>query len=121
MRAPYFVDASGDAWLARAAGAPAERGDQLQYPSMMFYMQHVDLERALPALFDLPDLLERHYASDGLPRRSGNVIPTGRPGEVLVAMSRVAIDGRAIDVPTTPSSPAARCSAASKRSDARPS
>jgi hypothetical protein len=97
VRAPYFVDASGDAALARAAGAPCERGERPQYPSMMFYMQHVDLERALPALFDLPDLLERHYASDGLPRRSGNVIPTGRPGEVLVAMSRVAIDGRAID------------------------
>jgi hypothetical protein len=97
MRAPYFVDASGDAWLARAAGAPAERGERLQYPSMMFYMQHVDMAAALPALFDLNDLLERHFGSDGLPRRSGNVIPTGRPGEVLVAMSRIALDGRAID------------------------
>ena len=97
MRAPYFVDASGDAWLARTAGAPAERGERLQYPSMMFYMQHVDLAAALPALFDLNDLLERHFRSDGLPRRSGNVIPTGRPGEVLVAMSRIALDGRAID------------------------
>jgi hypothetical protein len=97
MRAPYFVDASGDAWLARAAGAPAARGERLQYPSMMFYMQHVDLAAALPALFDLNDLLERHFASDGLPRRSGNVIPTGRPGEVLVAMSRVAIGDRAVD------------------------
>jgi FAD-dependent oxidoreductase family protein len=60
-------------------------------------MQHVDLERALPALFEFGDLVERHYASDGLPRRSGNLIPTGRPGEVLVAMSRVAIDGRPLD------------------------
>jgi hypothetical protein len=97
MRAPYFVDASGDAALARAAGAPCERGERLQYPSMMFYMQHVDLDRALPALFEFADLVERHYESDGLPRRSGNLIPTGRPGEVLVAMSRVAIDGRPLD------------------------
>jgi hypothetical protein len=97
MRAPYFVDASGDAWLARAAGAPATRGERLQYPSMMFYMQHVDLAAALPALFDLNDLLERHFATDGLPRRSGNIIPTGRPGEVLVAMSRVAVGERPID------------------------
>jgi len=97
MRAPYFIDASGDAALARAAGAPATRGERLQYPSMMFYMQHVDLALALPALFDLNDLLERHFAADGLPRRSGNIIPTGRPGEVLVAMSRVAIDGRPVD------------------------
>jgi hypothetical protein len=97
MRAPYVVDASGDAWLARAAGAPASRGERLQYPSMMFYMQHVDLTAALPALFDLNDLLERHFVSDGLPRRSGNIIPTGRPGEVLVAMSRVAVGNRPID------------------------
>ena len=97
LAAPYFVDASGDAALALAAGAPTERGEQLQYPSMMFYMQHVDLEQALPHLFDLNDLLERHFTSGGLPRRSGNIIPTGRPGEVLIAMSRVAIDGRPPD------------------------
>ncbi len=96
-RAPFFVDATGDAALARLAGVAVERGETLQYPSMMFYMQHVDLGRALPALFELNDLLERHFASDALPRRSGNLIPTGRPGEVLVAMSRVAIAGRAVD------------------------
>jgi hypothetical protein len=96
-RAPFFVDASGDAAVARAAGLAVERGQTLQYPSMMFYMQHVDLERALPALFELNDLLERHFASDHLPRRSGNLIPTGRAGEVLVALSRVAIDGRPVD------------------------
>src|SRR5262245_5492802 len=42
MRAPYFVDASGDAALAAAAGAPTARGETIQYPSMMFYMQRVD-------------------------------------------------------------------------------
>lgn len=97
IAAPYFVDASGDAALVQAAGAPTEKGESLQYPSMMFYMQHVDLDRALPHVLALGDLLARHYESDRLPRRSGNVIPTGRPGEVLVAMSRVAIDGRAVD------------------------
>src|SRR4030095_7886155 len=91
MRAPYFVDASGDAAVARAAGARVTRGERLQYPSMMFYMQHVDLTQALPALVELNDLLERHFQTSGLPRRSGNIIPTGRPGEVLVAMSRVSI------------------------------
>jgi hypothetical protein len=97
MRAPYFIDASGDAALAQAAGAPTEKGAVLQYPSMMFYMQRVDLEQALPHLFDLNDLLEQHFDTAGLPRRSGNIIPTGRPGEVLVAMSRVGIEGRPID------------------------
>src|SRR5262245_25756082 len=97
LRAPYFIDASGDAALAAAAGAPTEKGATLQYPSMMFYMQHVDLDRAVAHLFDLNDLLERHFDTAGLPRRSGNVIPTGRAGEVLVAMSRVAIEGRPPD------------------------
>jgi hypothetical protein len=97
MRAPYFIDTSGDAALALAAGAPTEKGAALQYPSMMFYMQHVDLETALPHLFTLNDLLEQHFQSAALPRRSGNLIPTGRPGEVLVALSRVAIQGRAPD------------------------
>ena len=97
MRAAYFIDASGDSLLSLAAGAPTEKGEALQYPSMMFYMQRVDLEQAIPHLFDLNDLLERHFDTAGLPRRSGNIIPTGRAGEVLVAMSRVGIEGRALD------------------------
>jgi hypothetical protein len=97
LRAPYFIDASGDAVLALAAGAPTAKGETLQYPSMMFYMQRVDLEQALRHVLALGDLLERHFASAGLPRRSGNVIPTGRPGEVLVAMSRVGVEGRPLD------------------------
>jgi hypothetical protein len=97
LRAPYFVDASGDAALALAAAAPTETGETLQYPSMMFYMQHVDMDQAFPHLFELNDLLERHFDTAGLPRRSGNLIPTGRAGEVLVAMSRVAIEGRPPD------------------------
>src|SRR5262249_47025977 len=97
LRAPYYIDASGDAALALAAGAPTERRDPLQYPSMMSDMQQVDLNEALPHLFELNDLLERHFDTAGLPRRSGNLIPTGRPGEMLVAMSRVAVDGRPLD------------------------
>lgn len=97
LRAAYFVDASGDAALAAAAGASVDRSGTAQYPSTMFSMQRVDLERALPAMTGFAELLERHYASEGLPRRSGHLIPTGRAGEVLVAMSRVALDGRPPD------------------------
>jgi hypothetical protein len=97
VQAPYVIDATGDAAVVADAGLPTERGAALQYPSMMFTMQHVDLEAALPTLLQLGELLERHYESAGLPRRSGNVIPTGRPGEVLVAISRVAVGGRAPD------------------------
>src|SRR5438046_985574 len=97
MKAAYFIDASGDSLLALAAGAPTAKGETLQYPSMMFYMQRVDLETALPHLFELSELLDKHFDTAGLPRRSGNIIPTGRPGEVLVAMRRVGIAGRPLD------------------------
>jgi FAD dependent oxidoreductase len=95
--ARVYVDATGDAELARLAGVPTRVGDAIQYPSMMFTMQHVDLTRALPALRELPRLLEEHYDRGALPRRGGNLIPTGRPGEVLVAMSRLALEGRPLD------------------------
>ena len=42
LAARAFVDATGDAELARLAGAPVARGEELQYPSTMFTMQHVD-------------------------------------------------------------------------------
>ena len=97
LTAAVFVDATGDAELARLAGAPVERGAELQYPSTMFTMQHVDLGQALAAMRELPRLLEEHFASEGLPRKSGNLIPTGRPGEVLIALSRVAFGERPLD------------------------
>jgi hypothetical protein len=64
---------------------------------MMFTMQHVDLGAALGALRELPRLLAEHFESEGLPRKGGNLIPTGRPGEVLVALSRIAFEGRPLD------------------------
>jgi hypothetical protein len=95
--APYYIDASGDAALAVAAGIETVRGEAIQYPSMMFYMQNVDLEAALSDLGKLNALIEEHFQQEGLPRKGGNIIPTGRRGEVLVAMSRVSIGGRPVD------------------------
>ncbi len=97
LTAPHFVDASGDAALARAAGAATSLGEALQFPSMMFYMQQVDVGAALADFGALNALLEQNFERAKLPRKSGNLIPTGRPGEVLVALSRVDIDGRALD------------------------
>lgn len=97
LAARAFVDATGDAELARLAGAPLRRGEEVQYPSTMFTMQHVDLAQALAALRTLPALLAEHFVAEELPRRSGNLIPTGRPGEVLVALSRVAYRERPLD------------------------
>ncbi len=97
VRARHYVDASGDAAVARAAGVETIRGEPIQYPSMMFYMQNVDLGAALADLGKLNAVMEEHFQSEGLPRKSGNIIPTGRKGEVLMAMSRVAVGDRPID------------------------
>ena len=97
LRARIFVDATGDAELARQAGATTLRGAELQYPSMMFTMQNVKLEVALPKLGVFASLVEQGFVQEGLPRRGGNLIPTGRPGEVLVALSRVSLEGRPVD------------------------
>jgi len=93
----HYVDASGDAVLARAAGVETMQGETLQYPSMMFYMQNVDLGAALADFGQLNSLIEQHFHQENLPRKSGNIIPTGRHGEVLVAMSRVGVGDRPID------------------------
>ncbi len=97
LSAPHFIDASGDAALARAAGVETIQGETIQYPSMMFYMQNVDLGAALADFGKLTALIEEHFDEAQLPRKSGNIIPTGRKGEVLVAMSRVGAGDRPID------------------------
>ena len=97
LRARVYVDASGDAALSRLAGVETLAGEELQYPSMMFTMQNVDVGQALAGLAELPKILESHYESDGLPRKSGNLIPTGRPGEIIVALSRLELEGRPVD------------------------
>jgi hypothetical protein len=97
LEARVYVDATGDAALAHAAGAATRVGDAIQYPSMMFTMQHVDLKAALTFLPRLAALLEERFESDRLPRRGGNLIPTGRPGEVLIALSRIDLSGRPVN------------------------
>ena len=97
LQARVYVDATGDGDLARGAGLETRVGDGIQYPSMMFTMQNVDVPLAYSNIAKLPELIEQKFESDGLPRRGGNVIPTGRHGEVTVAMSRLSMDDRPID------------------------
>jgi hypothetical protein len=97
LRARVYVDASGDAELARLAGAETLTGEVPQYPSMMFTMQNADVGKAIASLPGLPEILAQRFEIDGLPRKSGNLIPTGRPGEVIVALSRLELEGRPVD------------------------
>lgn len=94
-----FVDASGDGDLAFLAGASME-GSPVQFPSMNFYMANVNIAEALTAgLATLQTLIGEALESGeyDLPRAGGAVIPTMRPGEVIVAMGRIAKDGRPVD------------------------
>ena len=97
LQARVYVDATGDADLSQQCGVTTCVGDGIQYPSMMFTMQNVKLPEAFADPAKLSALIEERFGSDHLPRRGGNVIPTGRHGEVLVAMSRLDLQGRPID------------------------
>lgn len=94
VRGRVFVDATGDADVVFHAGCPWEMGEpgRVQYPSMQFYMQNVDLPKAMEAgLGILGDKIQDAIA-DGtyaLTRAGGAVIPTMREGEVVGAMTRV--------------------------------
>ncbi len=99
LRAKAFVDASGDADLALAAGVPLE-GSPVQFPAMNFYMANVNVAEALTAgLSTLKSLIHEAIEKGDydLPRDGGAVIPTMRPGEVIVAMGRISLDGRPVD------------------------
>jgi hypothetical protein len=95
VRGRVFVDATGDADVVYHAGCPWEMGEtgRLQYPSMQFYMQNVDLAEAMKAgLSLLAEKIKQAYdsRSHDLTRSAGAVIPTMREGEVVGAMTRVA-------------------------------
>ncbi len=99
LEGKVFVDASGDGDLAYLAGATME-GSPVQFPSMNFYMANVNVAEALTAgLATLQTLISEALASGeyDLPRAGGAVIPTMRPGEVIVAMGRIGRDGHPVD------------------------
>jgi hypothetical protein len=96
VRGRVFVDATGDADVVFHSGFDWEMGDagRLQYPSMQFFMQSVDLQQAMPALREVAEKIRVAYEQGdrGLTRAAGAAIPTLRPGEVVGAMTRVARD-----------------------------
>jgi hypothetical protein len=93
VRGRVFVDATGDADIVFHGGSPWEMGEpgRLQYPSMQFYMQNADMQRAFAEMRTLADKIHDAYESGayGLTRAAGAAIPTMRGGEVIGAMTRV--------------------------------
>jgi len=97
IKSSVIVDATGDAEVARSAGAELRRGEHIMYPSMMFSMANADSAEVLwrnPGLF--AKLLDEHWDDPEyrLPRREGALIPTMRPREAQVAATRITVGGR---------------------------
>ena len=98
-----FVDATGDAVLAAAAGVQTIKGDAagaVMNPTMMFFAQGMDYalyqEKGIPVL---DDCIQESIKSGKYPLTvsKGLVIPTFRPGEAIVKLSSLARNGRALD------------------------
>ncbi|RIK10496.1 MAG: hypothetical protein DCC49_03440, partial [Acidobacteria bacterium] len=92
-----FIDCTGDADVSYYAGVPTEIGPpgMRQFASMQFFIENVDGTAAFSSISKLPDLIAE-YGSH-LSRDGGALIPTGRKGEFIGAMTRVAHDGDPID------------------------
>ncbi len=102
LNARIFVDASGDADLARWAGAVTELGDHagaLAYPTVMFRAGGVDTARALaegkPRLREL--LLKPANGNYVFPRQSIYLNPQPHDGEWRVNATQLVRDGRPLD------------------------
>ncbi len=95
-----FIDASGDADVVFHAGLGVDEGPR-QFPSMQFSMHNVDVGAAYTAGLEHLNQLLRTVGQQpewSLSRTGGAVLPTGRAGEVIGAMTRIAHDGRAPDM-----------------------
>jgi hypothetical protein len=93
-----FVDCTGDADLVHHADCPTALGPpgERQFASMQFVLQHADPARAFLGLGQLSSLIAEKGAH--LSRDGGALLPTGRPGEFIGAMTRVANpDGTPVD------------------------
>jgi glycine/D-amino acid oxidase-like deaminating enzyme len=91
------IDASGDGDVAALCGAPFEKSEVLQAPTMVFYMGGVDIERAMafPEKEIRRLLIETQQRGEfDFPRVSGSFSPIPPAGKVHVNMSRVhGVDG----------------------------
>ena len=95
-----FIDASGDGDLACQTGTEME-GSPVQCPSLNFYMANINVKEVWAAgVIDKLQSLAKDALEKGeydLPWVDGTILPTGRPGEVIVLMGRISIYGRPVN------------------------
>ncbi|MBN2223772.1 MAG: FAD-dependent oxidoreductase [Deltaproteobacteria bacterium] len=103
VRAGVYIDATGDAAVAMAAGVKTEKGDargMVMNPTMMFYVQGLDLVGyQAKGMAVLNDRIRQAIAKKTYPLTVGQglVIPTFRQGEAMIKLSSLAREGRALD------------------------
>ena len=88
------IDATGDGDIAARAGVPYQRGDNgvLQYPTLMFKMNRVDIENEKQIPRDVFERTMREVYEKGefkLPRLSGSPRLTPQSGEVICNLTRI--------------------------------
>ncbi len=96
--AEQFIDCSGDADLAAAAGVPYDK-DELLYPSTMFRVNGVDAARAGEAWNHFGALMaEAEREGRRFPRRSPIIRPQKNPAEWRANVTQLAnADGSPVD------------------------
>ena len=103
VSAKIYIDATGDASVAMAAGVTTEKGDSrgaVMNPTMMFTVQGLDLiAYQQKGMAVLNDKIREAIANKSYPLTVGQglVIPTFRQGEAMIKLSSLARDGRALD------------------------
>ncbi len=103
VRADIYIDATGDASVAMAAGVRTEKGDAqgaVMNPTMMFYVQGLDLiAYQQKGMAVLNEKIKEAISKKTYPLTVGQglVIPTFRQGEAMIKLSSLARDGRALD------------------------
>ena len=98
-----FIDSTGDAAVAHAAGVVTKKGDNkgsVMSPTMMFWAQGIDWEKYQQKGMNLMDekiqeaIDSKKYA---LSINEGVVIPTYRPGEGMVKLSALTKNDQSVD------------------------
>ena len=104
VRGRFFIDASGDGDLAYWAGVPWEKAppiDGMMYPSLMFRINAVDVNRAGPAPWRTVEKLMEEAEAAGthtFPRKKPIVRPQRNPLEWRANLTQLKrADGGAID------------------------